>query len=87
MKKLALLFLALPLAACATPKDVGQLRLAQAAEARSACTAENKGPSDPHYGQCVNAYLESHYRWQVMRQPDGSLVAGYHRYQGTVAHY
>lgn len=72
MKKLALLFLVLPLPAYAA-SDAGQLRLHQAAEARTVCEAKNEGPSSSRYGACVNYYLQTHYGWQVARRRDGSL--------------
>jgi hypothetical protein len=76
MKKLALLFLALPLPAYATsaqPSDLDQLLLQQASEARAYCAANNDGPSTARYGNCVNRYLQAHYHWQVVPRSDGGL--------------
>ena len=74
MKKLALLFLVLPLPAYAAGSHTAdELRLQQASEARAYCESQNQGPSDSHYGDCVNYYLQSHYGWQVVRHRDGSL--------------
>jgi hypothetical protein len=80
VKKLALLFLILPISACAS-QSTDQLRVSQAIEARNACTAQDKGPASPDYGPCINTYLFSHYRWQVGTNPDGSLAVYYYRYQ------
>ena len=76
MKKLALLFLGLPLpayAASAQSADLDQLLLQQASEARAYCEANNDGPSSGRYWYCVNHYLQAHYGWQVAQRPDGSL--------------
>ncbi|HXS08204.1 MAG TPA: hypothetical protein VN723_15540 [Rhizomicrobium sp.] len=83
MKKLALLLAVLPLAACATSQD----RLAQASEAKTTCTANHEGPTDPHYTRCVNQYLQAHYGWQVVTLRDGSLGISHHHYVGTPAYF
>ena len=71
MKKLTLLLLALPLAACAT--QTSQLREKQFMVAKDDCAANyNVGASSPYYRRCVNAFL-SRYRWQAGQNPDGSL--------------
>lgn len=73
MKKLALLLLALPVAACATPPETSPLRLKQFADAKTGCATEyNVGASSPYYWRCVNALLSRH-RWQAAQNPDGSL--------------
>jgi beta-lactamase regulating signal transducer with metallopeptidase domain/predicted aspartyl protease len=59
--------------AAAEPTAIDQLRLRQAIEARTACTAQDQGPTSPQYGPCVNSFLQSHYGWQVGRRSDGSL--------------
>ena len=74
MKKLALLFLVLPLPAYAA-SQADELRLHQATEARTFCEAKKEGPFNSRYGDCVNYYLQSHYGWQVVQRPDGSLGA------------
>jgi hypothetical protein len=61
MKKLALLLVILPLAACQTV-PLRQQQLAEAAEARDACTTAKQTNLD-----CVNSYLRTHYGWQVTR--------------------
>jgi hypothetical protein len=75
MKKLALLFLVLPIPALASPAT-DQLRLRQAAEARTVCTANDQGPGTPQYGRCVNMFLKYHYGWEVVQRRDGSLGVG-----------
>ena len=71
MRKLALLFLVLPIPALATPTT--DLRMHQAAEARADCTAHNQGPESRHYAACVNSYLSAHYGWRVAIWRDGSF--------------
>ena len=76
MKKLALLFLVLPLPATAASSlqpDQDQLLFQQASEARAYCEANNDGPTTGRYGSCVNHYLKSHYGWQVAAGPNGTL--------------
>ena len=63
-------------AAAAEPTAADQLRLQQAAEARTFCTDNKKGPGSGGYGNCVNTYLQSHFGWQVVERPDGSLGVG-----------
>ncbi len=53
MKQLALLLLALPLAACATPQQVSQMREKQYMTAEAHCRANDKRTSDPQYGKCI----------------------------------
>jgi hypothetical protein len=78
MKKLALLLLALPLAACATPQQVSQMREKQYMTAEAHCRANDSGPSDPQYGKCIKEYLQDEYRVALYRAPDGTLkVARY----------
>ena len=78
MKKLALLLLALPLAACATPQQVAQMREEQYTTAQAHCRADNLNPSDPKYGPCVSGYLLSEYGVALYRADDGTLkVARY----------
>jgi hypothetical protein len=78
MKKLALLLLALPLAACATPQQVSQMREKQYMTAEAHCRANDSGPSDPQYGKCIKEYLQDEYRVALYRTPDGTLkVARY----------
>jgi hypothetical protein len=62
--------------AAAEPAAADQLRLRQAAEARTFCTDNKEGPGSGGYGNCVNTYLQSHYGWQVVERPDGSLGVG-----------
>ncbi len=50
------------------PQVVRQLR-----QAAADCTAHNVPRADPNWGQCVNTYLESYYRYQITRFPDGRL--------------
>lgn len=77
MNKLALLLLALPLAACATPEQVAQMRETQYTTAQAQCRA-NLDPSDPKYGPCVQNYLLSEYGVALYRADDGTLkVARY----------
>jgi hypothetical protein len=87
MKKLALLLLALPLAACTSPMTA-QERSAQVAEARNVCTQDPEGqvpgPVDP---VCVNGYLQSHYGYQLVTQPDGSIAVLHRHYPGTPAYF
>ena len=75
MKKLALLFLVLPIPAFASTAT-DQLRLQQAGEARTVCTANDQGPGTAQYGRCVNTFLQNHYGWQVVQRLDGSLGVG-----------
>jgi hypothetical protein len=81
VKKLALAFVLMPLPAFASSFATDHLRVTQATEARVACTEQDKGPSSPGYGKCINTYLMSHYRWQVGTNPDGSLAVYFYRYQ------
>ena len=83
MKKLALLLFVLPLAGCATAQD----RLAQACEARTTCTANHHGPTDPDYARCVNVYLQAHYGWQAVTLRNGSLGVSHYHYVGTPAYF
>lgn len=65
MKKLALLLLALPLAACTSPVTP-QERSAQVAQAINVCTADPEGQiADALDPLCVNGYLQSHYGYQL----------------------
>ena len=73
MKKLALLLLVLPIPAFAS--DFSDLRMQQAAEARTVCVGKNIAPESPNYASCVNGYLQSRYGWRVVRLSDGSLGA------------
>ena len=73
MKKLALLFLVLPIPAFAS--DLSDLRLHQAAEARTVCAGRDIAPESPDYAGCINDYLKSRYGWWVGMWPDGSLRA------------
>jgi hypothetical protein len=84
MKKLALLLLALPLAACTTPQE----RSAQVAEAVKVCTGDPEGQiPDPLDPRCVNGFLQSHYGYQLVTQPDGSLAVWHYHYVGTPAYF
>src|SRR5215469_2752571 len=74
MKKLALLFLVLPLPAFASPA-IDQLHMQQANEARTVCTTKHQGPDTRDYMWCVNDYLMSQYGWRVVLRGDGSLRA------------
>jgi hypothetical protein len=77
MKKLALLLLALPLAACATPQQVSQMRETQYTTAEAHCRADNVGPSAQD-GKCIKEYLQNEYGVALYRAPDGTLkVARY----------
>jgi hypothetical protein len=77
MKKLASLLLALPLAACATPQQVSQMREKQYMTAEVHCRADNVGPS-VQYGKCIKEYLQDEYGVALYRAPDGTLkVARY----------
>jgi hypothetical protein len=87
MKKLALLLLTLPLAACASPMTSKE-RSAQVAEARNVCTHDPEGEiPDTLDPQCVNKYLQSHYGYQLVTQPDGSLAVWHYHYVGTPAYF
>lgn len=83
MKKLWLLLLALPLAACETPQQISQLRHRQFAAAQHACDNPNT-PLAVRYGchslQCINAYL-SHYGVYADQNPDGSLHVSIYQQQ------
>ena len=70
MKKLALLFLVLPLAACAQLSDA---QMQQATEARASCANQHIQSDNPAYLDCVNFYLQSHYGWKAVASLDGSL--------------
>jgi hypothetical protein len=84
MKKPALLLAVLPLAACTTPQE----RSAQVAQAVNACTADPEGQiPDTLDPQCVNGYLQSHYGYQLVTQPDGSLAVWHRHYPGTPAYF
>jgi hypothetical protein len=74
MKKLALLFLVLPVPALAS-QSLDQVRMQQASEARTYCMGRNIGQQSPHYAGCVNDYLQSRYGWRVLASRDGSLQA------------
>ena len=74
MKKLALLFVLLPFPAVAS-QSLDQVRLQQAAEARTVCMGRNMGEQSPRYAGCVNDYLQSRYGWRVLASRDGSLQA------------
>ena len=77
MKKLALLLLAVPLAACAipppeqraipTPEQRAQLKTTQLAQAVSACSDK------PDYWRCVNNFTRQ-YGMHVERLDDGSVT-------------
>jgi len=71
MKKLALLFLVLPIPAFAS--DLSDLKMQQATEARTVCVGKNIAPESKSYADCVNDFLQSRYRWKVVRLADGSL--------------
>jgi hypothetical protein len=71
MKKFALLFLVLPLAACAAPITDAQMQ--QATEARASCANQHILNDNPVYIACVNGYLQSHYGWIAVAKLDGSL--------------
>ena len=85
MKKLALLFLILPLPAFAEsatarvavppPKET----IAHIAKAESHCRANDIGPSDSHYTKCVNGYLQEQYGITLSRAADGSLIVASYR--------
>jgi len=85
MKKLALLFLILPLPAFAEsmasrvavppPKET----MAHIAKAESHCRANDIGPSDSHYTKCVNGYLQEQYGITLSRAADGSLIVASYR--------
>lgn len=83
MKKLALLFLVLPLPAFAESATarVGaplpQHTIAYIAKAESHCRANDTGPSDSHYTRCVNAYLQEQHGITLSRAADGSLRVVY----------
>ena len=84
MQKLALLLMALPLAACTTPQE----RSAQVAQAVTVCTSDPEGQiSDPLDTQCVNRYLQAHFGYQLVTQPDGSLAVWRRHYPGTPAYF
>ncbi len=72
MKKLALLLFALPLAACATPQQVAQMREEQYTTAETHCRADNVGPSE-QYEKCVEDYLVDQYGVTLYRASDGTL--------------
>jgi hypothetical protein len=87
MKKLALLLLGLPLAACTSPMTA-QERTAQVAKAVNACTDDPEGQiPDQLDPVCVNNYLQAHYGYQVVTQPDGSLAVAHRHYPGTPAYF
>ena len=70
MKKLALLLLALPLAACAIPTPEQQrarLNATQLAQAETACSDK------PDYWHCVNNFTHQRYGMHVVRLSDGSV--------------
>ena len=75
MKKLALLLLAVPLAACATPtppapstpEQSARLKTTQLARAVSACSDK------PDYWRCLNNFTRE-YGMQVQRSSDGSVT-------------
>jgi hypothetical protein len=98
MKRLVLLSLAVPLAACATPERHASLDATHQAsvcsssacglfnlhpmtpamvhrvsEAETSCVTSRVGPADPHFGKCINNYLEYYYGWNVVRGTKGSL--------------
>ena len=70
MKKLLLLFLILPLAACQSAETIQKQQMAQEQEVGDACAATSQPQQD-----CVNTYLEIHYGWRVMASNDGSFRA------------
>jgi hypothetical protein len=77
MKKFALLVLALPLAACATPQhEAAQVRSQQLAQARISCSADYIPASGLGYGRCLNKYLQSQYGWHLVELSNGSLSRG-----------
>jgi hypothetical protein len=75
VKRLALLLLALPLAACAipTPEQRAQLKANQLADAETTCAARDVGPSDPRHLRCVNFSLRK-YGMAANPLDNGSLV-------------
>lgn len=114
MKRLALILLAIPLAACATSEQRGQLgathmavgaacssdgcglyrppqavpagarvypltsaMLHRASEAATSCMDTHQGPSNPHFGQCINDYLQYHYGWVIARDTKNAIWAAY----------
>lgn len=87
MKKLVLLLLLLPLAACTSPLTSQELS-AQVAQARNVCTNDPEGQiPDQLDPVCVNSYLQSHFGYQLVTQPDGSLAVWHHHYVGTPAYF
>lgn len=78
MKKLALLLLAIPLAACATPtppapstpEQSARLKTTQLAQAVSACSDR---PVDRDYWRCVRDFVHQ-YGMHVERLNDGSVT-------------
>ena len=84
MKKLALLFLILPLPALAASAKppVGfppsEKALRYIAKAETYCRANDRGPTDSRYTRCVNGYLQDTYGITLGRDAAGSLrVAKY----------
>ena len=73
MRKLALLLLILPIPAIAS--GLSDLKMHQAAEARTVCEGRNIAPDSRDYRSCVNDYLQSRYGWRVLASRDGSLHA------------
>jgi hypothetical protein len=79
MKKLALLLLAVPLAACATPtppaastpEQSARLKTIQLAQAVSACSDK---AVDRDYWRCVNNFTSQRYGMHVGRPDDGSVT-------------
>lgn len=79
MKKLALLLLAVPLAACATPtppapstpEQSARLKTTQLAQALSACSDK---PVDRDYWRCVNNFTSQRYGMHVEWLNDGSVT-------------
>ena len=87
MTKLTLLSLALSLAGCASPLTANE-RAAQVAEARNVCTHDPEGQIPDRLDPvCVNSYLQSHYGYQLVTQPDGSLAVWHRHYVGTPAYF
>jgi len=70
MKKLALLLLSLPLAACTIPTSLqrAQLKVTQLTQAETAC-ADNA-----HYWRCVNNFTLRRYGMTLKRRDDGSVT-------------
>jgi hypothetical protein len=69
MKKLALLLpslLALPFAAWASPQKDQSPVGKEFATATANCTSNNIAPTDAQWGPCVNRYLQTNYKYQLI---------------------